>query len=91
MEFGKVQAPDQVNFQLPPDDPMTDELLQGLSSEPRGDLLIHVGASDGFGPDRAALLQAYLKRLPRDFRTCVELRQESWFSGPGRLCYRTIE
>jgi uncharacterized protein YecE (DUF72 family) len=35
--------------------------------------------SDGFGPDRAVLLQNYLRRIPRDFLTCVELRQESWF------------
>jgi len=37
--------------------------------------------SDGFGPDRTALLQHYLRQLPRDFRTCVELRQERWFTG----------
>ena len=36
--------------------------------------------SDKFGPDRADVLQEYLRGLPRDFRTCVELRQEDWFS-----------
>jgi uncharacterized protein YecE (DUF72 family) len=38
--------------------------------------------SDGFGPDRTALLHNYLRQLPRDFLTCVELRQERWFT-PG--------
>ncbi|MBN8852627.1 MAG: hypothetical protein BGO55_02620 [Sphingobacteriales bacterium 50-39] len=186
MEFGKVQHPEQINFQLPPDDPMTDEVLKGSGTGSKGDLRIHVGAtrwrikewvgtvypkktkekdflsqyvrqfntielnamwynlqpkdviekwaaladrdfrycpkfsntishelqlsnaerdtdlfidhmrhfgetlgtsflqlSDGFGPDRAALLHNYLRRLPRDFRTCVELRQESWFARTG--------
>jgi len=36
--------------------------------------------SDSFGPDRAAVLQNYVRRLPRDFHTCVELRQQSWFA-----------
>lgn len=36
--------------------------------------------SDGFGPDRATVLQNYVRLLPRDFRTCVELRQQSWFA-----------
>jgi uncharacterized protein YecE (DUF72 family) len=35
--------------------------------------------SESFGPNRAGILQNYLRDLPRDFRTCVELRQESWF------------
>lgn len=192
MEFGKVQHPEEINFQLPPDDPMTDELLKGLGAgskgdlSSKGDLKIYVGAtrwrikewvgtvypkktkekdflsqyvrqfntielnamwynlqpkeviekwagmadrdfrycpkfsntishelqlsgaerdtdlfidhmrhfggtlgasflqlSDGFGPDRAALLHNYLRRLPRDFRTCVELRQEGWFVRAG--------
>jgi uncharacterized protein YecE (DUF72 family) len=182
MEFGKVQDPGHINFLLPPDHSMTDELLKELESRPRSELHIHVGAtrwrikewvrtvypkktkekdflsqyvrqfntielnamwynlqpkdviekwagladrnfrycpkfsntishelqlsgaerdtdlfidhmrhfgetlgasflqlSDGFGPDRASLLHNYLRRLPHDFRTCVELRQESWF------------
>jgi len=37
--------------------------------------------SEGFGPDRAVVLQNYLRGLPRDFRTCVELRHPGWF-GP---------
>lgn len=36
--------------------------------------------SDSFGPDRTAILQAYCRSLPRDFKTCVELRHERWFS-----------
>jgi len=186
MEFGKVQDPNHINFLLPPDHPMTDELLKELSTHPKDELRIHVGAtrwrikewvgtvypkktkekdflsqyvrqfntielnamwynlqpieviekwagladkgfrycpkfsntishelqlhgaekdtglfidhmrhfgetlgasflqlSDGFGPDRTALLHSYLRRLPRDFRTCVELRQESWFERKG--------
>jgi uncharacterized protein YecE (DUF72 family) len=35
--------------------------------------------SDGFGPDRAAVLQNYVRGLPRDFRVHVELRHEDWF------------
>jgi uncharacterized protein YecE (DUF72 family) len=35
--------------------------------------------SDSFGPDRASILQEYARRLPRDFKTCVELRHEDWF------------
>jgi uncharacterized protein YecE (DUF72 family) len=38
--------------------------------------------SESFGPDRAAVLQTYLRGLPRDFRACVELRHPAWF-GPG--------
>ncbi|MBN9379966.1 MAG: DUF72 domain-containing protein [Chitinophagaceae bacterium] len=184
MEFGKVQHPDKIDFSLPPDDIMTDELLKGLGAGVGGDLQVHVGASrwrikewvgtvyppktkekdflaqyvrqfntielnamwynlqpkdviekwaalagdgfrycpkysntishelqlkdagkdtdlfvdhmrhfgrtlgpsflqlsDGFGPDRTALLHHYLRQLPGDLRTCVELRQESWFTG----------
>ena len=36
--------------------------------------------SEGFGPDRAAVLQAYLRSLPRDFQACVELRHPGWFT-----------
>jgi len=35
--------------------------------------------SEGFGPDRALVLQNYLRSLPRDFRVCVELRHPDWF------------
>jgi uncharacterized protein YecE (DUF72 family) len=41
--------------------------------------------SDKFGPDRAAILQDYVRGLPRDFRTCVELRQEDWFGPSGEI------
>lgn len=39
--------------------------------------------SDSFGPDRAGLLQEYLRSLPRDVGVCVELRHESWFRRGG--------
>jgi len=35
--------------------------------------------SENFGPDRAEVLQNYVRSLPRDFRACVELRQPDWF------------
>ncbi|HEY4107713.1 DUF72 domain-containing protein [Puia sp.] len=38
--------------------------------------------SEAFGPDRAAVLQSYLRALPRDFQVGVELRHPGWF-GPG--------
>jgi uncharacterized protein YecE (DUF72 family) len=41
--------------------------------------------SESFGPNRAGVLQSYLRELPRDFRTCVELRQEGWFGAVGPL------
>ena len=37
--------------------------------------------SDQFGPDRAGILQDYLRGLPRDFQVCVELRHRDWFMG----------
>jgi uncharacterized protein YecE (DUF72 family) len=37
--------------------------------------------SESFGPDRAAVLQNYVRTLPRDFLVCVELRHPDWF-GP---------
>jgi uncharacterized protein YecE (DUF72 family) len=37
--------------------------------------------SEGFGPDRATVLQNYVRGLPRDFHACVELRHPGWF-GP---------
>jgi uncharacterized protein YecE (DUF72 family) len=37
--------------------------------------------SEGFGPDRAPVLENYVCGLPRDFRTHVELRHPDWF-GP---------
>jgi uncharacterized protein YecE (DUF72 family) len=38
--------------------------------------------SEGFGPDRVAVLEQYVRGLPRDFRVGVELRHPAWF-GPG--------
>ena len=37
--------------------------------------------SETFGPDRAMVLQNYVRVLPRDFRVAVELRHPGWF-GP---------
>jgi uncharacterized protein YecE (DUF72 family) len=37
--------------------------------------------SEGFGPDRVAVLEQYVRELPRDFRVGVELRHPGWF-GP---------
>src|ERR1700722_25524 len=34
---------------------------------------------ESFGPARAPVLHAYLRGLPRDFLTCIELRHEGWF------------
>jgi len=34
---------------------------------------------ESFGPSRAGVLHAFLRGLPRDFLTCVELRHEGWF------------
>jgi uncharacterized protein YecE (DUF72 family) len=39
--------------------------------------------SEAFGPGRAAVLQGYIRQLPRDFSVCVELRHEDWFKGSG--------
>ncbi len=182
MEFGKVQHIDNIDFTLPPDDPVTEQLWQGLQHKPTGPLRIYVGAtewgraswvgrvypqgtkakeflsyygkqfntvelntifyglpavdtvrrwaamvdegfqfcpkfpevishrqqltgasaetatfvermqefgpnlgpsflqlSDRFGPDQAASLQQYVRRLPPGFQACVELRSEEWF------------
>ena len=182
MEFGKLQHIDNINFSLPPDDPVTELLWQELAPVPKQPLRVHVGGtewgrtswlgrvyptgtkpkdflahyvrqfntvelntlfyglqppavigrwasvageefrfcpkfpetishkqqlvnagndtaafigavehlrpqlgpsflqlSEGFGPDRAAILMEYLQRLPRDFRAVVELRHPGWF------------
>ena len=34
---------------------------------------------ESFGPSRAGVLREFLRGLPRDFLTCVELRHEGWF------------
>lgn len=39
--------------------------------------------SDSFVPERATVLQQYVRQLPRDFRVCVELRHEDWFGTGG--------
>jgi uncharacterized protein YecE (DUF72 family) len=35
--------------------------------------------SDRFAPNRADVITDYLKKLPRDFQTVIELRHPSWF------------
>lgn len=45
MEFGKVQNIDHINFSLPPDDPVTEQLWQRLASLPREPLRVHVGGT----------------------------------------------
>lgn len=35
--------------------------------------------SERFASNRAEVLQKYVRHLPRDFHTCVELRHEDWF------------
>ena len=35
--------------------------------------------TESFGPARAGALQDFLRGLPRDFMTCVELRNEGWY------------
>ncbi|HTI09489.1 MAG TPA: DUF72 domain-containing protein [Puia sp.] len=47
--------------------------------------------SDGFGPDRADVLLDYVRQLPRDFRSCVELRHENWYSGATSAAARAGE
>jgi len=192
MEFGRLQDLGSVDFSLPPDDRMTDELLQGLGKENDKPLQLYVGCarwgnkewvgkvyppgtkdkdflthyvrqfncielnamfynlqprsiiekwasladplfrfcpkfsntishtrqlqntrtdtdlfithmksfgqrlgpsflqlSDNFGPDRAAILRHYLRELPRDFQTCVELRHENWFAPHSSNPYRS--
>jgi uncharacterized protein YecE (DUF72 family) len=45
--------------------------------------------SEGFGPDRADLLQDFVRRLPSGFRVCVELRHEDWFRSKAAVIGRT--
>jgi uncharacterized protein YecE (DUF72 family) len=35
--------------------------------------------SDNFAPNRATVIQDYVRQLPRDFKVCVELRHADWF------------
>lgn len=51
--------------------------------------------SDRFAPNRAGVLQDYVKSLPRDFKTCVELRHENWYTGGSEVektyeCFREL-
>ncbi len=39
--------------------------------------------SESFAPDRVTVLQDYLRKLPEDFRLCVELRHKDWFGKDG--------
>jgi uncharacterized protein YecE (DUF72 family) len=46
MEFGKVQLPGNIDFTLPPDDPVTEQLWQRLASLPRQPLQVYVGGTE---------------------------------------------
>jgi uncharacterized protein YecE (DUF72 family) len=46
MEFGKVQHIDNIDFMLPPDDPVTEQLWQQLKNLPIGPLRTHVGGTE---------------------------------------------
>jgi uncharacterized protein YecE (DUF72 family) len=46
MEFGKVQHIDNIDFMLPPDDPVTEQLWQLLKDKPIEPLRIHVGGTE---------------------------------------------
>lgn len=43
--------------------------------------------SDRFAPSQADAVQAYVRDLPRDFRTCIELRHEDWFGSRSPVNY----
>jgi uncharacterized protein YecE (DUF72 family) len=47
--------------------------------------------SERFGPERAGVLQDYVRRLPPDFRVAVELRHEGWFGAAGAALRETWE
>jgi uncharacterized protein YecE (DUF72 family) len=42
--------------------------------------------SEAFGPNRAQVIQDYVRKLPRDFTVCVELRHEGWFAADAPEC-----
>ena len=46
MEFGKVQYIDNIDFSLPPDDPVTDRLWQQLAPATKEPLRVHVGGTE---------------------------------------------
>jgi uncharacterized protein YecE (DUF72 family) len=47
--------------------------------------------SEQFRPDRARILQDYVKVLPRDLTVCVELRHRDWFVGGEMNGMRRLE
>jgi uncharacterized protein YecE (DUF72 family) len=46
MEFGKLQHIDNIDFALPPDDPVTEQLWLGLAPVPRELLRVYVGGTE---------------------------------------------
>jgi len=68
MEFGKAQYIDNIDFTLPPDDPVTEQLWQRLACLPREPLRVYVGGTEW---GRTSWLgRAYpLGTRPRDFLT----------------------
>jgi uncharacterized protein YecE (DUF72 family) len=60
----------------------TDQFLEHIQyfGTKRGHSFLQL--SEGFAPDRSAVLQNYLRGLPRDLPLCLELRHEDWFASP---------
>ena len=66
--------------QLKNADKETDQYLDHMMSF--GDKLGYsfLQLSERFAPNRAGVIQDYVRKLPRDFKTCVEVRHENWFT-----------
>ena len=41
--------------------------------------------SERFAPNRAGVIQDYVRKLPRDFKACVEVRHENWFANTAEV------
>jgi uncharacterized protein YecE (DUF72 family) len=79
MEFGKVQYIDNIDFTLPPDDPVTEQLWQRLAPAVREPLRIFVGGTEwgraswvGRAYPRSAKPKDFLSYYARQFNT-IEL------------------
>jgi len=79
MEFGKVQYIDNIDFTLPPDDPVTERLWQRLTPAVREPLRVYVGGTEwgrtswvGRAYPRGAKPKDYLTHYSRQFNT-IEL------------------
>jgi uncharacterized protein YecE (DUF72 family) len=69
MEFGKLQHIDNIDFTLPPDDPITEQLWQRIKDKPIGPLRIYVGGTEW---GRASWVGSVYPQgtKSRDFLTC---------------------